>query len=195
MQEQQLRTLKAYKRSPELSTSTWYKGVLTSHMAWSSETEGAFDFVISKMRAGTEPPPHVHSREHEFMYLLSGVMKFYVDDQVLALTGGECMFLPRAVPHAFLASSDLRRARHAARHPADRRQPERGRPRHRPDCVVGDRGYDAAVIRHGLRTRGILPLLAMRRTSTRQRLGTVALGRRTDVRMAESVPPSPPSLR
>src|SRR5262245_12203934 len=44
-------------------------------------------------------------------------------------------------------------------------QGERGRPRHRPDCVVGDRGYDAAGIRHGLRTRGILPVLAMRRTA------------------------------
>ncbi len=105
MQEQQLRTLKAYKRSPELSNSTWYKGILTSRMAGSSDTEGAFDFVISKMRAGTEPPPHVHSREHEFMYLLSGMMKFYVDDQVLALTAGECTFLPRAVPHAFLIES------------------------------------------------------------------------------------------
>ena len=41
---------------------------------------------------------------------------------------------------------------------------ERGRPRQRPDCVVGDRGYDATAIRRGLRTRHIVPLLAMRRT-------------------------------
>jgi transposase len=40
----------------------------------------------------------------------------------------------------------------------------RGRPRHRPDCLLGDRGYDAASIRQGLRDRGILPLLAMRNT-------------------------------
>jgi transposase len=50
-------------------------------------------------------------------------------------------------------------------------QGERGRPRHRPDCVVGDRGYDAAGIRQGLRTRGILPLLAMRRTPHGSGLG------------------------
>jgi transposase len=50
-------------------------------------------------------------------------------------------------------------------------QGERGRPRHRPDCVVGDRGYDAAGIRQGLRTRGILPLLAMRRTAHASGLG------------------------
>ena len=29
----------------------------------------------------------------------------------------------------------------------------RGRPRQRPDCVLGDRGYDAAAIRRGLRMR------------------------------------------
>jgi len=37
--------------------------------------------------------------------------------------------------------------------------------------VIGDRGYDAARIRRGLRTRGILPLLAMRRTTHGSGLG------------------------
>jgi quercetin dioxygenase-like cupin family protein len=98
--------LKAYKRSPGLDNSTWYKGILVSQMAASPDNEGAFDLVISKMRRGTEPPPHVHSREHEFMYLLSGMMRFYVDDQVFTVAAGECMFLPRGVPHAFLIESN-----------------------------------------------------------------------------------------
>jgi transposase len=38
-------------------------------------------------------------------------------------------------------------------------------PRCRPDCVVADRGYDAKSIRHGLRVRRIMPLVAMRRTT------------------------------
>jgi hypothetical protein len=48
---------------------------------------------------------------------------------------------------------------------------ERGRPRQRPDSVLGDRGYDAAAIRRGLRTRHIVPLLAMRRTAHGSGLG------------------------
>src|SRR5207302_4079409 len=48
---------------------------------------------------------------------------------------------------------------------------ERGRPRKRPTCVLGDRGYDAAAIRRGLRTRHIVPLLAMRRTAHGSGLG------------------------
>jgi hypothetical protein len=50
-------------------------------------------------------------------------------------------------------------------------QGERGRPRCRPVCVLGDRGYDAAAIRRGLRARHILPLLAMRRTTHGSGLG------------------------
>jgi transposase len=50
-------------------------------------------------------------------------------------------------------------------------QSKRGRPRCRPDCVVGDRGYDAVAIRRGLRNRGILPLVAMRRTAHGSGLG------------------------
>jgi transposase len=48
---------------------------------------------------------------------------------------------------------------------------ERGRPRQRPDCVLGDRGYDAATIRRGLRARHIVPLLAVRRTKHGSGLG------------------------
>jgi transposase len=47
----------------------------------------------------------------------------------------------------------------------------RGRPRHRPDCVLGDRGYDSEPIRQGLRYRGIVPLLAKRNTEHGSGLG------------------------
>jgi transposase len=47
----------------------------------------------------------------------------------------------------------------------------RGRPRQRPDRVVGDRGYDAAAVRPGQRSRHIVPWLAMRRTAHGSGLG------------------------
>jgi transposase len=50
-------------------------------------------------------------------------------------------------------------------------QRERGRPRHRPDCVLGDRGYDAEAIRRGLRVRHIIPFLAKRNTGHGSGLG------------------------
>jgi transposase len=50
-------------------------------------------------------------------------------------------------------------------------QGERGRPRHRPDCALGDRGYDAEAIRQGLRDRRIIPFLAKRNTEHGSGLG------------------------
>lgn len=46
-----------------------------------------------------------------------------------------------------------------------------GRPRHHPDCLLGDRGYDAQAIRRGLRNRGIRPWLAKRNTDHGSGLG------------------------
>jgi transposase len=50
-------------------------------------------------------------------------------------------------------------------------QGERGRPRRRQDCVLGDRAYDAGRIRHALRVRHILPVLAVRQTRHGSGLG------------------------
>ena len=99
-------TPRAYKRSPALTNSTWYKGMLHSQMAGTADNDGAFDFVIAKLRRGTEPPPHVHSREDEFIYVLSGDMRVYVDGEVFRVVAGECVFLPRQRAHAWLITSE-----------------------------------------------------------------------------------------
>jgi hypothetical protein len=57
--------LKAFKRAPSIETSLWYKDILITNLITDRDTGGAFEFVVTKMRRGTEPPPHVHEREHE----------------------------------------------------------------------------------------------------------------------------------
>jgi transposase len=47
----------------------------------------------------------------------------------------------------------------------------RGRPRCRPDRILGDRAYDAEKIRRALRARHISPLLARRNTENGSGLG------------------------
>ncbi len=101
----ELQTMQAYKRSPSLENSTWYKGLLISQLAGGSDTDGAFDLVESKMRKGTEPPPHIHDREDELFYILSGEIKVFVDGQVFTVAAGESVFLPKRVPHAYLIQS------------------------------------------------------------------------------------------
>ena len=47
-ERQEMRTPSAYKRSPALTNSTWYKGMLHSQMAGTTDNNGVLDFVIHK---------------------------------------------------------------------------------------------------------------------------------------------------
>ncbi len=98
--------MKAYKRSPALDNSTWYKGLLISQLAGGVDTAGAFDFVESKMTKGTEPPPHIHEREDELFYILAGELKVFADGEVFTVGSGESVFLPKKIPHAYLIQTD-----------------------------------------------------------------------------------------
>lgn len=81
-----------------------------SYQTWQPEqdTGGAFEFVVTKMREGTEPPLHVHEREHEMFYVLEGIIDVYVGDKCFRATAGECVFLPKRKAHAFkILSSEV----------------------------------------------------------------------------------------
>jgi quercetin dioxygenase-like cupin family protein len=75
-------------------------------LAGTKDNNGSFDLCIIRIARGTEPPPHVHSREHEYFYILAGEMRVYVEDKVFELTTGDSMFLPLGKPHAFRILSD-----------------------------------------------------------------------------------------
>jgi hypothetical protein len=62
-------SLKPFKHAPSIDISTWYKSILITQLATAEETGGAFALVLGNMRSGSEPPPHVHTREHEFFYV------------------------------------------------------------------------------------------------------------------------------
>jgi len=47
------------------------------------------------------PPLHVHSREDEFFYVLSGELVFEIDGTRHTLTAGGSVALPRGVPHRY----------------------------------------------------------------------------------------------
>jgi quercetin dioxygenase-like cupin family protein len=97
-----MQTLHAYKRSPALENSTWYKGILVSQLAGGADTDGAFDLVESKMKKGIEPPPHIHGREDELFYILAGEIKVFAEGKAFTVAAGESVFLPKQGPHAYL---------------------------------------------------------------------------------------------
>ena len=97
--------LKAFKRGKSLELSKWYMGCLTTNLAESNDTNGAFFLVEVTVAPGNEPPPHVHSYEDELFYVLEGEFDVYVGQEAFKVRAGECVFLPRFVPHAFVVRS------------------------------------------------------------------------------------------
>jgi hypothetical protein len=68
-------------------------------------------------------------------------------------------------------------------------------PRHRFDCVLGDRGYDAETIQQGLRDQRHHPFSCEAQHRTWQRTGAMALGGGANLRLVESVPATARALR
>ena len=97
--------LQAFKRATSLERSKWYMGILLTNLTETSDTNGAFSLFEATLVPGTEPPPHVHSREDELFYVLEGEFDVYVGEEVFNGKIGECIFLPRFKPHAFTIRS------------------------------------------------------------------------------------------
>jgi quercetin dioxygenase-like cupin family protein len=72
------------------------------------ETEGQLGVSLVTQPAGTAPPMHVHTREAEAWYLLSGTLTYQAGDERVDLEAGGFIYLPRGVPHAFRTTSDVR---------------------------------------------------------------------------------------
>ena len=97
--------LKVFKRAKSLDLSKWYMGSLTTNLAETKDTDGAFCLAEATLVPGNEPPPHVHSREDELFYVLDGEFDVYVGDEGFKLETGDCIFLPKFKPHAFVIRS------------------------------------------------------------------------------------------
>jgi mannose-6-phosphate isomerase-like protein (cupin superfamily) len=97
--------LEAFKRAPSLSLSQWENGNLTTNLAEKKDTNGAYLLVEAMLAPGTEPPPHVHTREDELFYVLEGEFDVYIGKDAFKVQTGECVFLPRFRPHAFVIRS------------------------------------------------------------------------------------------
>jgi len=94
--------LKAFKRAPSLGLSKWENGNLITNLAEKKDTDGAFFLVEATLAPGTEPPPHVHTRKDELFYVLEGEFDVYVGEKAFNVKTGECVFMPRFKPHAFV---------------------------------------------------------------------------------------------
>jgi quercetin dioxygenase-like cupin family protein len=64
-------------------------------------TNGTFTALENIIAPGQGPPLHVHIREDEMYYVLSGQLRFKADGQFFDAPTGAFMFIPRGTPHCF----------------------------------------------------------------------------------------------
>jgi quercetin dioxygenase-like cupin family protein len=64
-----------------------------------SQEMGTFELTVPP--GSNVPPPHSHSANDEFIYVLEGVLRYRVDEDERDLSAGQWMFTPRGSVHAF----------------------------------------------------------------------------------------------
>ncbi len=76
-------------------------------LAGGDRTAGQVIFGEARLPARSSGPGlHVHTREDEAAYVISGVITFVVGDRRFEASAGELVWLPRNVPHTFANLGD-----------------------------------------------------------------------------------------
>ena len=92
--------------SPELKNSFWYIGHLMSILISGQDTNGTFSLIHGYEIKGLEPPPHIHTREDESFYLMSGEINYTAGNETFKARKGDWVFLPRNIQHSFQVQTD-----------------------------------------------------------------------------------------
>ena len=79
----------------------WGPGDLYTYLVTGEQSGGALFAMEADVPNGAGPPPHVHSREDETLYILEGDLEVQLGDEVRIASKGDYVWLPKGVPHRF----------------------------------------------------------------------------------------------
>src|SRR5436853_5075462 len=65
------------------------------------QTNGLLSIVEHPISPGALAPPHVHTNEDEYSYILEGAVGVRIGDQEFTATPGTYVLKPRGIPHTF----------------------------------------------------------------------------------------------
>lgn len=90
------------------SPAYWYRGALWNVLMSADQTLGEFTLLEQIVPAGAGPPAHVHERQAEGFYVLSGELEMTigVDQQVVRADAGSAVWVPKSTRHSFRVVSD-----------------------------------------------------------------------------------------
>jgi quercetin dioxygenase-like cupin family protein len=92
---------KPFFRPTGTAPAVWGPGDLYSLLATGKETNNAFFTFEAIVPKGGGPPPHVHSREDESFYVVSGSMEILLGDKTYQAKRGDFVYIPRGTVHSF----------------------------------------------------------------------------------------------
>jgi quercetin dioxygenase-like cupin family protein len=79
----------------------WIVGDTMTIKATAESTGGSLMLLENLTAPGGGPPPHVHTREDEFFYVLDGTFEIRIGDELHAVAAGGFAFVPRGTVHNF----------------------------------------------------------------------------------------------
>ena len=79
----------------------WGPGDLYRFLVTGEETGGAYFAMEAVVPPGGGPPPHIHTREDETVYVLEGEFRWKLGDELSSTGPGSFVFIPRGVPHTW----------------------------------------------------------------------------------------------
>ncbi len=74
--------------------------------ATGESTGGSLVLLENLTAPGGGPPPHIHTREDEFFYVLDGTFEVRIGDDLHALGPGGYAYVPRGTVHNFRNTAD-----------------------------------------------------------------------------------------
>lgn len=94
-------SMKPIFRPKGTAPAIWGPGDIYNLLATGEETNNAFFQFEAIVPAGGGPPPHIHSREDESFYVVSGSLEIVLGDSIHHAKAGDFVFIPRGTVHRF----------------------------------------------------------------------------------------------
>jgi mannose-6-phosphate isomerase-like protein (cupin superfamily) len=79
----------------------WIVGDTMTFKATGESTGGSLALVENLTAPDGGPPPHIHTREDEFFYVLDGSFEIRIGDELRAVGPGGFAYVPRGTVHNF----------------------------------------------------------------------------------------------
>lgn len=93
-------TIKSRTGDALWALNTWMRYVATAE-----DTRGQLALLEQRCTPAGDTPPHVHTHEDEAFYVLEGRLRAAIGDAAVVADAGECVFLPRGIPHSLHAET------------------------------------------------------------------------------------------